>query len=183
LYTKRRLIPTMAATSAIAIRSATSTIIRPRRASPTYMVVAQKTSPSGEYAPFCCTRSVALLARGSKIRAKLLMTPPQGVRRTLKRGAKLFPRAGHGAQCVSGIAVTDGAERGRRGMLHHQGRTLPMRHRDLFLYLFSQKERPLRHILSRNERGRAATRASTVPCRVPPKATGGTSGREGARSM
>src|SRR5262245_50313602 len=41
LYTKRRLIPTVAATSEIAMPSATSKIIRPRRARPADIVVAR----------------------------------------------------------------------------------------------------------------------------------------------
>jgi len=47
-------------------------------------------------------------------------------------------------------------------MKNHQGSTLTMVHRDLFLLIFSQKERPLRHLLSRNETRRAATSASKV---------------------
>jgi hypothetical protein len=45
-------------------------------------------------------------------------------------------------------------------MNNHQSRTLPVAHWDVFVFLFSQKERPLRRLLSRNETCRAATRTS-----------------------
>jgi hypothetical protein len=45
---------------------------------------------------------------------------------------------------------------------NHQSRTLIVAPWDVFLFLFSQKERPLRPLLSRNETGRAATRTGKV---------------------
>jgi hypothetical protein len=47
-------------------------------------------------------------------------------------------------------------------MNNHQGRTLTVAHWDLFLFPFSQKERPLRLLLSRNETCSAATRTRKV---------------------
>src|SRR5207244_9853816 len=66
------------------------------------------------------------------------------------------------SKCASGQAVTDGAMRCGRSMKTHQGSTLTVVHRHLFLCLFSQKERPFRRLLSRNETGRAATSARHV---------------------
>src|SRR5207237_9131916 len=92
-----------------------------------------KTSPSGEYASFFCNRTVDPLAIGSKIRAKLIMTSPQYVRRATLSGARLVPRVGHGEQGASGKAVTDGEVRCRRSMHNHQGSTLTTVHRYLIL--------------------------------------------------
>jgi hypothetical protein len=53
-----------------------------------------------------------------------------------------------------------------RGSMHnHQSRTLTVAHWDLCVFLFSQKEIPLRRLLSRNETCRAETRTSKVHCK------------------
>src|SRR2546426_4523617 len=145
----------------MAIRSATSKIMRPRRASPARMVVARcqassvrrwggvrrivravvrprgiaKTSLSEAYASFFCHRIVDPLARGSKRRAKPRRTPPPWGSRATQRGARLCP----GAQCVRGTAVRGGEARyGRRRQ--QQGSALTVVHEGLFLSLISHKE-------------------------------------------